>query len=297
MSRFIEELLGTGRGPPPAVFGRHRRRDAVMLRRNATYLGTAPGRGSCMDRVQWVLGAPLIMAVVVVLGFPPPAMAGCHAFTVAVSPGRVVEGGTVMVIVRRDAGLAPSQVDIETVAETAQAGADFVELRQTVFFGFGPTEQSLSVPTTDDDSPEGSETFRLHLSNPAGCAVNPNLTVGPDSTATIDDNDAPTEPPPTEPPPTEPTGTEPPGTVASTTTAPTTTTTLPGTTTTSAGESTSTTGPRERTGGPGGGSSDGDNGGGGGRGPMALLAAAIAAVVGAIDYRLWRGPVPRSGGT
>lgn len=246
-----------------------------------------------MGRVRWVLVAPLIMVIAVVAGFPQTASAGCHAFTVEVSPARVTEGGNVTVSVRRDAGVAPSQVDVETVAETAQAGVDFAELHQTVSFGVGPTQQILSVSTTDDDSPEASETFRLHLSNPAGCAVNPNLTVGPDATVTIDDNDvAPTEPPPTEPPPTEP-----PETIASTTTSPTTTTaaSLPSPIPTSTAPTTSATAPGEAAPGPVGGSSDGDSGGS--RAAVALLAAATAAVVGAIAYLVWRRQGQRSSGT
>lgn len=122
---------------------------------------------------------------------PAPAVrAVCHSFTVQASPAQIGEGGTVTVTVNRDAGFAPSQVDVSTVDETARAGEDYTALQETVAFTT-ETERRFPIPITDDASAEGAETFRVHLSNPGGCPPNPNFVVGPDATVSISDNEAP----------------------------------------------------------------------------------------------------------
>lgn len=135
------------------------------------------------------------------------AVAACHAFTVEVDPVTVREGGTVTITVRRDAAIAPSQVDVSTVDEDAIAGEDYERLEQTVSFT-DETEQTLTLSTTDDDADEGVETFLVRLSNPGGCAVNPNFVLGPDARVSIRGADAapspspePTEEPSPEPSP------------------------------------------------------------------------------------------------
>lgn len=142
-----------------------------------------------MRRLRWLL------AVAVLLGWSlavaaPPAEAGCHSFTVAASPDRVREGATVTVTVRRDNAINPSQVDVSSVDETARGGQDYPTVRQTIAFTGTDTQRTFTVATTDDRVSEQGETFRLHLSNPGGCAVNPNFVIGPDARVTIDDNDA-----------------------------------------------------------------------------------------------------------
>ena len=129
-----------------------------------------------------VVGAAMFVAA-------PPALAACHAFTVRAEPARAAEGGKVTVTVTRDAGVNPSQIDVSTVDVTAKGGEDFPAVKRTVSFTT-ETQQSFDIPVTDDQATEGDETFRLHLSNPGGCAVNPNFTVGPDATVTIVANDA-----------------------------------------------------------------------------------------------------------
>jgi hypothetical protein len=114
------------------------------------------------------------------------ASAACHSFTIGtVSPSPVQEGGKVTVTVMRDNGVADSHVDIETVNGTAKSGSDFTALDTTVNFTGGTTSKNVSVQTTDDATMESSETFKLHLSNPGGCAPNPNFQIGPDKTVTI----------------------------------------------------------------------------------------------------------------
>lgn len=62
------------------------------------------------------------------------------------------------------------------------------------------TQQTFTVATANDSTPEPAETFLVHLSNPGGCTINPNFSVGPDARVTILDNDAATTTPTTAPP-------------------------------------------------------------------------------------------------
>jgi hypothetical protein len=144
-----------------------------------------------------VLRALLVPAVLLALiVFPAgPALAACHSFTVEADPDAVGEGRMVTVIVRRDAAVAPSQVDVSTVDGTATAGEDYRPLDRTVSFT-SETEQTLTVRTIDDGSAEPRERFRVRLSNPGGCAPNPNFVVGPDARVTIRDDDAAPSPTP-----------------------------------------------------------------------------------------------------
>jgi hypothetical protein len=118
-----------------------------------------------------------------------PAVAACHAFTVEVEPATIREGGIVTITVRRDAAVAPSQVDVSTVDEDAIAGEDYEGLEETVSFT-RETERTLTLSTTDDDADEGVETLLVRLSNPGGCSVNPSFVLGPDARVRIRGADA-----------------------------------------------------------------------------------------------------------
>lgn len=130
----------------------------------------------------------LLVPVVVVLP-AGEASAACHAFSVTVNPDTVTEGGEVTVTVSRDGDVAPSNVDVSTIDETARAGQDYTAMSRTVNFASG-TSQSFPLATTDNGASEPNETFRVHLSNPGGCSVNTNFQLGPDVQVTIRDNDA-----------------------------------------------------------------------------------------------------------
>lgn len=165
--------------------------------------------GSCRRVLLVAVGLGTVGAIV---GPAPPVFAACHAFTVEAKPSSAAEGAAVTVIVRRDAAVGPSQIDIETIDGTAFGGADYEAVaRRTIAFS-SETEQSFEVPTVDDAESEASETFRLHLSNPGGCTVNPNFVAGPDAEVTITDNDAPA----TSGVPPGPTSTSPPRSTTST---------------------------------------------------------------------------------
>src|SRR5207248_1613517 len=97
-----------------------------------------------------------------------PALAACHHFTVNAIPATVTEGAKVVVTVTRDGNVAPSSIHLSTVDETAKAGTDYVRINQTVSFT-NEVQKNITLSTLDDHLTEPSQTFRLHLSNPAGC--------------------------------------------------------------------------------------------------------------------------------
>lgn len=125
------------------------------------------------------------------LGWAEPAAAACHSFTVSASPAMVKEGGKVTVTVQRDSGVNPSQVRVSSIDETATGGNDFEKVDRTVSFT-AETSQSFTVAIIQDTVAEPAEVFRLHLSDAAGCAVNPAFSLGPDFRVTIEDDDGPT---------------------------------------------------------------------------------------------------------
>lgn len=194
-----------------------------------------------MGRISRTAVAVAVVAGVTIAG-QRPALAACHAFEIAVSPGSVAEGGTVTVTVTRDAGVNPSSIDVSSVNETAQAGSDFPAVQRTISFTT-ETQQTFTVAVTNDAAAEPAEAFRLHLSNPRGCPVNPNFVVGADARVIIPANDtAPTTPPPpSTAPPTTPAG---PGTTAA---SPLTTTATTEATTSTAEPSSTTTAPSSTT--------------------------------------------------
>jgi hypothetical protein len=134
-----------------------------------------------------LVGAVLTMLLVLVPA--RVAVAACHAFQVKVAPASVTEGAAVTVTVSRDGAVGPSNIDVATVDDTARAPDDYTAVSRTISFT-NETSQTFTVETKNDTTPEPSETFRLHLSKPGGCTVNPNFVVGPDAQVTIQDDDA-----------------------------------------------------------------------------------------------------------
>ena len=120
---------------------------------------------------------------------PTIAFAACHHFTVKATPTTVPEGGKVTITVSRDGNLAPSNVDVSTVDETAKGGQDYQPFHKTFSFT-NETQQTDTVQTLNDQQPGSDKTFRLHLSNPGGCAVNPNYVLDPDARVTVQETTA-----------------------------------------------------------------------------------------------------------
>lgn len=195
------------------------------------------------------LGGAIGVMAIVLVGFgwtvgAPGALAACHAFAVSVNPAQSAEGTTVTVTVSRDGAVNPSQIDVATVDGTAKGGEDYTPLKKTVSFTTD-LSQTFPVPLTDDSAVEGSETFKVHLSNPGGCQINTNYSVGPDANVTILDNDtaAPTTASTAAPTTAAPTTARPATTVRTATTAQAAATTVASTTTPAPTSSTASTEP------------------------------------------------------
>jgi hypothetical protein len=116
------------------------------------------------------------------------AEAACHAWTVSASPSSVAEGGKVTVTVTRDAAVNPSSVHVTTVDGSAKAPGDYTKLDQQVSMT-SETSKTLTVTTRDDATPEGAETFKVHLHDGGGCAVNSDFEYGPDAVVSIKASD------------------------------------------------------------------------------------------------------------
>ena len=69
------------------------------------------------------------------------------------------------------AGTAPVSVDYRTVNGTATAGEDYVAVQGTLTFEPGETLKEVLVPILDDVHDEGTETFKLKLSNAVGATI------------------------------------------------------------------------------------------------------------------------------
>ena len=139
--------------------------------------------GTAVRRLGTVTVAAIMIGVVTVIG-APPAHAACHAFTVKASPETANEGQTVTVTVTRDAAVNPSSVDVTSVDGTAKGGQDFPAVKRTIEFT-AETSQTFTIVITDDPDPEPEESFKLHLSNGGGCAINDNFTYGPDAAIAV----------------------------------------------------------------------------------------------------------------
>lgn len=90
------------------------------------------------------------------------------------------QDGTVLVnFVRTGGSDGVATVDYTTVNATAIAGEDYGLSAGTVTFLDGQTSQTISIPITDDDLPEGTETFNIAIDLVTGA------TAGQPRTATV----------------------------------------------------------------------------------------------------------------
>ncbi|MBE7502559.1 MAG: hypothetical protein HS113_20185 [Verrucomicrobiales bacterium] len=89
-------------------------------------------------------------------------------------------------VARGDDGENRVSVDYATMDLTAKAGLDYTSTSGTVVFEAGEVLKSILVPILNDALPEGTETFRVTLTNPSGGGVLGSPTV---TTVTIQDTD------------------------------------------------------------------------------------------------------------
>ncbi len=91
------------------------------------------------------------------------------------------DGGTVTLTVQRSGLLTgTATVAFSTSPSSAFADQDYTATEGMLTFLDGETSKTLSIPIRDDDRIEGSESFRIVLSNPTGGAI-----LGPQATINI----------------------------------------------------------------------------------------------------------------
>jgi hypothetical protein len=154
-----------------------------------------------MKALRCVLLVGIVVAAVV--RTTPDAIAGCHAFTISVSPTTVDEGETVTVTVSRDGNAGPSRVHVRTVAGSAHAPQDYDGLVKRPVVFTTETSKSFTLATRDDTVTEPNETFSLKLFDGDGCPPNPRFRYGPDAVVTIAANDSEEQPATASPAPAE----------------------------------------------------------------------------------------------
>ncbi|MCB0035220.1 MAG: hypothetical protein KDE51_14410, partial [Anaerolineales bacterium] len=81
-------------------------------------------------------------------------------------------------------------VQLATADISAEAGADYTAVSETVIFPAGTSMQTVTIPILDDTAVEGAETFKVLLSSPQNSVLRLNNT----AVVTISDDD-PLEPP------------------------------------------------------------------------------------------------------
>ena len=97
-------------------------------------------------------------------------------------------GGSATLRVVRSGGIGQTvTVNYASADGTATAGLDYTAVSGTLTFTPGVTQQTITVPITDDAFVEGNETFTVTLSNPSAAAT---LGTPASATVTIVDNDS-----------------------------------------------------------------------------------------------------------
>ncbi|GAB4323660.1 MAG: hypothetical protein Kow0010_05130 [Dehalococcoidia bacterium] len=107
--------------------------------------------------------------------------AGIIEFTT--SSYSITEGDPATITLKRTAGFSGAvSVQCKTVADgTATAGVDYTTTTQTINWADGDSaNKTCTIPTSEDASPESSETVSLQVDTPTGGAV-----IGSQSTATL----------------------------------------------------------------------------------------------------------------
>lgn len=95
-------------------------------------------------------------------------------------------GAVVLVIERIEGSDGQVVVGADTFDGTATAGQDYPATAETVTFGDGETQKSISIPIIDDSTAEPDETFLVTLNIISGSAT---ITDPGTTTVTILDND------------------------------------------------------------------------------------------------------------
>jgi uncharacterized delta-60 repeat protein len=101
------------------------------------------------------------------------------------------EGAVALEVTRTGSSANTATVDYETSNGSAQAGLDFVGATNTLVFGIGETNQTITIAILDDDLIEGDESFDVAL-----LRASAGLAIGNQNTAqiTIVEDDLPPSP-------------------------------------------------------------------------------------------------------
>jgi hypothetical protein len=98
-------------------------------------------------------------------------------------------GSAQIEIDRSGSTTSAGSVHFATANGSAAAGSDYTAVSQTVSFGVGETSKTVSIPITDDQVYEGSETVSLSLDSPSETSGTASLGSPATATLTITDND------------------------------------------------------------------------------------------------------------
>jgi len=109
----------------------------------------------------------------------------------SISDARADEGkNLVFTVSRREASNEPVFLVLEYENDTAKAGEDYFPGQRTITIPAGQVSADITVPTTGDDKPESTETFKVKLKKPDGSSFATNDPVTTiDATGIIIDND------------------------------------------------------------------------------------------------------------
>jgi len=117
---------------------------------------------------------------------PPPTLSIGNA---TVTEGNSGTANVTFTVTLSQAAASPVTVQYATANGTATAGSDYNAASGTLTFAAGETSKTITVAVRGDTLVEGTETFRVLLSNASGATIS-----GGTGTGTILDNDS---PPPT----------------------------------------------------------------------------------------------------
>jgi hypothetical protein len=92
-------------------------------------------------------------------------------------------------VTRTNGSTGTVTVQYATADNTAKAPSDYTSTSGSLTFNNGETSKQITIPIVDDSTPEGTEGFKISLTNPSGGAVLGNFAT---ATLSIQDNELPT---------------------------------------------------------------------------------------------------------
>jgi hypothetical protein len=89
-------------------------------------------------------------------------------------------GEAVITVLRQDDAGGTATVDYTTIDDTAKAGLDYTSVSGTLTFALGQTNQTITIPVSDNSVRDDTKTFEVLLSHPS-----PGTTLGATSVAQV----------------------------------------------------------------------------------------------------------------